>query len=127
MERVGSSFTEFFEKVNNASQGLECVRSEVDDILDSNTYLIESLLKLESILRNGEGTQAMADDLNSQVKPHVDKLIKALEKVRNKVPDSLFLDLPSQRHGLSIGNLAGENISRFSNLLNEVRIIGHAI
>ncbi|CDS39395.1 Spectrin alpha actinin [Echinococcus multilocularis] len=119
MEHVGLSFTEFFDKVNNASQGLESARPDINRLLDSNAYLIETLPKLESRLRDGESTKIIGDELNSQVKPHVDSLTNALEEIRTNLPNALFLDLPSQLHSLTIGDLAVENVSRFNNLYSE--------
>lgn len=120
MEHVGSSFTEFFDKVNNASQSLESARSDINRLLKSNAYLTETLPKLESRLRDGENTKVIGDELNNQVKPHVDSLTSALEEIRKNLPNSLFLDLPSQRHPMTIGDLAVENVSRFNNLYSEV-------
>ncbi|VUZ50157.1 unnamed protein product [Hymenolepis diminuta] len=119
MEHVGSSFTEFFEKVNNALRGLESANDEIYAILESNAFLSDDLPKMESRLRDGESTMDIVNELIKDVKPRAEKLRKALEKIKKKVPDFLFLDLPSQRHGLSVGNLAADNISRFDDLLSE--------
>lgn len=121
MEQVGASFTEFFEKVNNALQSLESGHSDAKSILDANAYLTDNLPKIESRLRNGENTQDIAKDLENDVKPHVDKLKRALHNLRRKGPRSTFLDIPSQRHGLNVEGLAEDNIKRFENLLSEVR------
>lgn len=120
MEHVGSSFTEFFEKVNKALRGLESANDEIYAILESNAFLSDNLPKIESRLRDGESTREIVNELTKDVKPRAEKLRKALEQIQKKVPNFLFLDLPSQRHGLSVGNLAADNISRFDNLLNEV-------
>ncbi|VDM16562.1 unnamed protein product [Hydatigera taeniaeformis] len=119
MEHVGSSFTELFDKVNSASQGVESAQSAINRLLKSNAYLTETLPNLESRLRNGESSKIIGDELNNQMKPHIDLLTSALEEIRKNLPHALFLDLPSQRHPLTIEELAADNISRFNNLYSE--------
>ena len=121
MEDVGSSFTEFFDKVNNISQSLDSSQKEINCLIESNSFITHNLSKLESRLLDGESIKIINGELENQIKPRVDLLVGALEAIRRNLQDALFLDWPTQQPHMTIGQLADETISRFNKLYSEVR------
>uniref|UniRef100_A0A5K3FG96 KASH domain-containing protein n=1 Tax=Mesocestoides corti TaxID=53468 RepID=A0A5K3FG96_MESCO len=116
---VDSSFSEFRKKVESSFNGLQSMQPEIAVLLASNTILAEGLPKLESKLSDAQKTEDFCRELEYEIKPHADALADALEKIKSTIPSSIFLDLPSQRQPLTIGDFANENLQRFTNLYNE--------
>lgn len=124
VEQVGSAFADFKDKVEDALQAIESSMPTIGTLLQSNAFLLKTLplteVRVAEARESPAGLQQLRSELDLQVKPHAEALTRALENLRETLPNSAVLDLPSEKTSRSVGDLADDNLAQFYNIYHEV-------